>query len=113
MFGEIKFFVIWQVYYMKKITQSKYIKEILKNFRMEDSKLVGTPMVIGHKLWKNDDSIEVNQTLYMSFIRKLQSIIHRRPDIALTGEIVSRFFTNTRENHMMIVKRILRFLKGT
>ena len=53
------------------ITQSKYIKEILKTFGLEDSKLVSTPMVIGHKLSKNDDSAEVNQTLYMSMIGKL------------------------------------------
>ena len=31
------------------ITQSKYMKDILKNYGMEDSKLVGTPMSIGHK----------------------------------------------------------------
>ena len=48
MFGEIKFFVGLQVYQMKYgiyITRSKYVKEILKNFGMEDSKLVSTPMV--------------------------------------------------------------------
>ena len=48
MFGEIKFFVGLQVYQMKygiHITQSKYVKEILKTFGMEDSKLVTIPMV--------------------------------------------------------------------
>ena len=74
MFGEIKFFVGLQVHQMKYdiyITQSKYVKEILKTFGLEDSKLVSTPMVIGHKLSKNDDLAEVNQTLYMSIIGKL------------------------------------------
>ena len=40
MFGEIKFFVglrIQQLKYGIYITQSKYIKEILKKFRMDDS----------------------------------------------------------------------------
>ena len=49
MFGEIKFFVGLQVHQMKHdiyITQSKYIKEILKTFGLEDSKLVSTPMVL-------------------------------------------------------------------
>ena len=49
MFGEIKFFVGLQVYKMKYgiyITQSNYVKEILKTFGLEDSKLVSTPMVI-------------------------------------------------------------------
>ena len=74
MFGEIKFFVGLQVYQMKYgiyITQLKYFKEILKNFGLEDSKLVSTPMVIGHKLSKNDDLAEVNKTLYRSMIGKL------------------------------------------
>lgn len=56
-FGEIKLFVGLQVHQMKDgfyITQSKYFKEILKTFGMEDSKLFGTPISTGHKLSKND-----------------------------------------------------------
>ena len=63
MFGEIKFFIGLQVYQLKHgifFTQSKYIKEILKTLGLEDSKPVNTPMIIGHKLSKNDESTEVN-----------------------------------------------------
>ena len=66
MFGEIKFFVDLQVHQMKYgiyITQSKYVKEILKTFGLEDSKSISTTMVTRHKLSKNDDSTKVNQTL--------------------------------------------------
>ena len=95
------------------ITQSKYVKEILKNFGLEDSKLVSTPLVTRHKLSKNDNSAEVNQTLYRSMIGKLQYVVHIRPDIALSIGIVERFSTNPKENHLMVVKRIIRYLKGT
>ena len=63
MFGEIIFFVGLQVHQLKHgifVTQSKYIKEILKTFGLEDSKFVSTPMITGHTLSKNDESIEVN-----------------------------------------------------
>ena len=60
------------------ITQLKYMKEILKTFGLEDSKLVSTPMVIGHKLSKNDDFVEVNKTLYKSMIGRLKYVVHRR-----------------------------------
>ena len=80
---------------------------------MEDSKPISTPMVIGHKLSKNDDFIEVNQTLYRFMIGKLQYVAHSRPSIALSIGIVARFSTNLRENHLMVVKRIMRYLKGT
>ena len=59
MFGEIKFFVGFQIQQSKNgiyITGSKYMKERLKKFGMEDSRLVGTPMCTRHKLSKNDDS---------------------------------------------------------
>ena len=80
---------------------------------MEDSKLVGTSMCIGLKLTKDDDSKEVDHTLYRSMIEKLQYVVHTRIDIALAVVIVSRFLEKPRENHMMAVKRILRYLKGT
>jgi hypothetical protein len=95
------------------ITQSKYIKEILEKFGMEDSRLVGTPMSIGHELSKNDDSKEVDQTTYRSMIEKLQYVVHTRPNIALLVGMVARFFANPKENHMMVIKRIMRYLKGT
>ena len=50
---------------------TKYIKEILKKFGNEDSKTVGTLMCIGFKLTKDDDSKEVDQTLYRSMVGKL------------------------------------------
>ena len=74
MFGEIKFFVGLQIQQSKNgiyITQSKYIKEILKKFGMEDSKPFGTPMCTRLKLTRDDDLKEVDQTLYRSMIGKL------------------------------------------
>ena len=70
-------------------------------------------MVIGHKLSENNDSAKVNQTLYRSMIRKLQYVVHRRPDISLSIGIVEIFSANPRENHLMVVKRIMKYLKGT
>ena len=80
---------------------------------MEDSKLGGTPMCTGLKLTKDDESKEVDQTLYRSMIGKLQYVVHTRPDIALAVGIVTRFSAKPKENHMMAIKRILRYLKGT
>ena len=79
---------------------------------MEDSKLVGTPMCTRLKLTKDDESKEVDQTLYRSMIGKLQYVVHTRPNIALAVGIVARFSTKPKENHMMAVKRILRYLRG-
>ena len=100
MFGEINFYFGLQVHQLKYgifVTQSKYIREILKKFGLEDSKPVSTLMAIGHKLSKNDESTKVNQTVYKSMIGKLQYVVHNRPDIALVIGLVARFFANPRE----------------
>ena len=76
----------------------------MKTFGLEDSKLVSRPRVTTLKLSKNDDSAEVNQTLYKSMIGNLQYVVHNRPDIALAMGIVARFSTNPRENHLMVKK---------
>ena len=36
-----------------------------------------------------------------------------RPNIGLEVGIVARFLANPRENHMMAIKRIMRYMKGT
>jgi len=45
-------------------------------------------------------------------IGKLQYVVHSIPDIALSIGIVARFSTNPRENRLMAMKRIMRYLKG-
>ena len=116
MFGDIKFFVGLQIQQSKNgicITQSKYIKEILKKFGMENSRPVGTHMSTRNKPSKDDDSKAVDQTTYRSMIGKLQYVVQTRPDIALAVGMVARFSANPKENHMMAIKRIMRYLKGT
>ena len=116
MFGEIKFFFGLWIQQSKNgiyITQSKYIKEILKKFGMEDSRLVGTPMSTRHKILKNDDFKVVDQTTYRSMIGKLQYGVHTRPNTSLAVGMVARFSANPKENHMMAIKRIMIYLKGT
>ena len=70
-------------------------------------------MGIGHKHSKNDDSTIVNQTLYGSIIGKLQYVVQSRLDISVIVGIIVIFSINPKENHMMVVTRILRYLQGT
>ena len=39
--------------------------------------------------------------------------MHIRPDIALAISMVARFLENPKENYMMAIKRIMKYLKGT
>ena len=74
MLGELAFFLGLQVYQTNEgifISQTKYIKDMLKKFKMEDSKPIGTPMVTGCKLNKDDESLQVDHTMFRSMIGSL------------------------------------------
>jgi hypothetical protein len=84
MLGELSFFLGLQVTQSEKgifISQTKYIKEMLNKFQMEDSKHVSTPMVTGCKLSLDDDSPKVDQTMYRSMIRSLLCSIQHQLDL--------------------------------
>ena len=84
MLGELTFFLGLQVYQTKKgifISQTKYIKYMLKIFKMEDSNPVSTPMITGCKLSKDDESLEVDHTMYISIIGSLLYVAATRLDV--------------------------------
>jgi hypothetical protein len=94
MIGELSFFLglqITQRFEGMFISQEKYLREMLKRFQMEDSKPVGTPMVTGCKLSKDDDSPDVDQSSYRSMIGSLLYITASRLDIMHVVGMVGRY----------------------
>ena len=92
--GELSFFLGLQISQLDEgifISQMKYIKEVLKKFRMEDCKLVSTSMVTGCKLSKEDESKEVDKRQYRSMIGSLLYVTASRPDIMQAVGRVARF----------------------
>eukprot|EP00253_Pinus_taeda_P010468 PITA_10468 len=72
--GELTFFLGLQVQQNEDgifLSQTKYLKQILKKYSMEDSKPVCTPMVIGCSLSSNDELLAVHQQTYISMIGSL------------------------------------------
>jgi hypothetical protein len=92
--GELSFFLGLQITQRSEgmfISQEKYLREMLKRFQMEDSKPVGTTMVTGCKLRKDDDSPDVDQSSYRSMIGSLLYITTSHPDIMHVVGMVGRY----------------------
>jgi hypothetical protein len=116
MIGELSFFLGLQITQRSEgmfISQEKYLREMLKRFQMEDSKPVGTPMVTGCKLRKDDDSPDVDQSSYRSMIGSLLYITTSHPDIMHVVGMVGRYQSAPKQSHLLAVKRIFRYLKET
>ena len=94
MLGQMKFFLRLQIVLDKKgifISQTTYLKDLLKRFGVENYKPIGTPMVTSHKLSKRNETPAVEQKKYRSMVGGLQYLTHSRLDIANVVGIVPRF----------------------
>eukprot|EP00253_Pinus_taeda_P002794 PITA_02794 len=72
--GELTYFLGLQIQQKEGgifLSQTKYLKQILKKYGMEDAKPVCTPMVTGCSLSAHDESAAVHQPTYRSMIGSL------------------------------------------
>jgi hypothetical protein len=82
--GELSLFLGLQIHQNNQgifISQTKYIKEMLKRFKMEDCKPITSLMQTSCKLSKDDDSKSKDQRQYRSMIGNLLYVTSSRPDV--------------------------------
>ncbi|GKC86616.1 retrovirus-related pol polyprotein from transposon TNT 1-94 [Tanacetum coccineum] len=84
MMGELNFFLGLQIKQLEDgifFNQSKYVKEMLKKFGLEDSKPIKTPMSSKTKLICDEDGEPINDTKYRGMIDSLLYLTASRSDI--------------------------------
>ncbi|KAK6148545.1 hypothetical protein DH2020_019457 [Rehmannia glutinosa] len=116
MMGELNFFLGLQIKQCQEgiyISQSKYTKELLKKFGIEEGRTVSTPMATNVKIDKDEKGKSVDESKYRGMIGCLLYLTASRPDILHAVCLCARFQSNPKESHMSAVKRIFRYLKGT
>ncbi|GJT25023.1 retrovirus-related pol polyprotein from transposon TNT 1-94 [Tanacetum coccineum] len=94
MMGELNFFLRLQIKQMEDgifFNQSKYIKEMLKKFGLEESKLMKTPMSSNIKLTKYEEFESLDSTKYRGMIGSLLYLKKSRPDIMFSVCLCARF----------------------
>jgi len=85
----------------------------MKKFKLEDCKLMNTPMHPTCTLSKEDTGSKVDQKLYRGMIDSLLYLTVSRPYILFSVCLCARFQSDPRESHLTAVNRIFMYLKGT
>ncbi|GJV41355.1 hypothetical protein Tco_1419795 [Tanacetum coccineum] len=93
--------------------QSKYIKEMLKKFGLEESKPMKIPISSDTKLTKDKECESVDSTKYRGMIGSLLYLTASRLDIMFSVCLCARFQEAPKTSHLEAVKRIFRYIKGT
>ncbi|KAL8107456.1 hypothetical protein AgCh_024022 [Apium graveolens] len=96
-----------------ELRQSAYAKTLLERAGMIDCNAARYPMETKLTLHKDSKGKPVNATQFKSLVGGLRYLVHTRPDIAYAVGVVSRYMERPTALHHNVVKRILRYVKGT
>ncbi|GKE48455.1 retrovirus-related pol polyprotein from transposon TNT 1-94 [Tanacetum coccineum] len=116
MMGKMSFFLGVQISQCPRgifLNQSKYALEIIKKYGMETSDPMDTPMVEKSKLDANPQGKKVDPTHYHGMIGSFMYLTASRPDLQFVVCMCARYQAKPIENHLHVVKRNFRYLKGT
>ena len=102
------------------LSKETYIKKMLKCYHMHDYKPMDTPIEKNLSLSLDmcpktpNEKEQMSKVPYTSVVGSLMyAMMCTRPDICYAVGLVSKFQSNPSTKHWMVVKRILRYLKGT
>ncbi|KAJ0836346.1 putative RNA-directed DNA polymerase [Helianthus annuus] len=94
------------------LSQAKYAHDILNRAGLLDAKPVPTPLATTDSFTSTGTPYS-DPTFYRSIVGALQYLTITRPDLAYAVNQACQFLHTPTEHHFQLVKRILRYIKGT
>jgi hypothetical protein len=92
---------------------SKVHQGHVRKFKMEDSKVMATPMSMTTTLDADEEGEHVDRKEYRSMIGSLLYLTATRPDIQFSVCVCTHFQASPRTSHRQAVKRIFMYLRHT
>ena len=96
------------------INQRGYVNRVLQRFGLSDAKPAASPLDPTLKLTKATDEDDQFECPYREAIGALNYIsVNSRPDITFAVNRLASFCVKPTSTHWLMVKRVMRYLKGT
>jgi hypothetical protein len=114
--GLLRYYLGLEVTQMRSgitVCQSAYAAKILEGAGLTGCNSSHTPMEPRLKLSKSSTAPPIDATKYRSIVGSLRYLVNSRPDLAYSVGYISRFMENPTTEHMVAVKRVLRYIAGT
>jgi hypothetical protein len=96
-----------------KLTQRAYADKLLERSGMLGCNGAALPMETRLKMGKQSNTPPVDATEYRRIIGGLRYLVHTRPDLSFAVGFLSRFMEEPHQEHLVAVKRVLRYVAGT
>lgn len=118
--GDLKWYLGMEINRLKDdsivLTQTKYIRDLLRKHGMENCASAPTPMT-KVPLKKAPKGYKCEKPLlkaYQSLVGELMHLmVQTRPDLAQSVSTLAQFMSNPTEEHWTAANRVLRYLQGT
>ena len=95
------------------LSQEKYALDLLDRAGMLQCKPISTPVDTTSKLSAKSSDPVADPTEYRSIAGGLQYLTFTRPDISYAVQQICLHMHDPRANHLLLVKRVLRYIRGT
>jgi len=95
------------------LSQRQYAVDLLQKAGMAECHSTSTPVDSRAKLSATEGAPVADPATYRSLAGSLQYLTLTRPDLAYAVQQVCLFMHDPREAHLALIKRILRYVKGT
>lgn len=100
--------------------QTDYVRKVLRKFNMNLAKTLSIPLPTDCKLSKTmcpKTQEEEQEMLHVPYASVVGSVMYMmlctRPDLSHSISLLNRFMSNPGKQHWEVLKRILRYLKGS
>ena len=115
-FGNLKYFLKTKIARSREgisVSQRKYTLDLLVETCMLGFRSADTPIEFNVKLENSGGRVSVDKEEYQCLVEKLIYLSNTRLDISYVVSTVSQFMQAPNEDHMVVVNRIIRYLKTT
>lgn len=86
---------------------------ILERFNLQNCSVVKNPIVPRCKLTKDARGLKIDSTAYKQMVGSIMYLTVTRPDLMYALSLVARFMKTPTNVHLQVMKRVLRYLRGT
>lgn len=114
--GKLVHFIGLELTYCEEgfvLHQRKYAGDLLQKFSILTCKPAVTPMEPGIRLYAHEGKKIDDPSTYRSMVGSLIYLTLTRPDISFAVGVLSRFMQDPRKQHMIAMKRVLRYIRAT
>ena len=114
--GQLTYFLGFEVHHRASgifMNQHKHIQDLITLAGLEDTSSADTPMEVNVKYKKDEGGLLDDPTLYRCLVGSLIYLTTTRPDISYVVHQVNQFMTSPRHFHLVVVRHIIRYLRGS